>query len=56
MESLGVMVGDLPPKYREALTLTLYEGLTQQEVAGPPGDLGVRREVARAARPSHAQG
>jgi RNA polymerase sigma-70 factor (ECF subfamily) len=33
MESLGVMVGDLPPKYREALALTLYEGLTQQQVA-----------------------
>jgi RNA polymerase sigma-70 factor (ECF subfamily) len=33
MESLGVMVSDLPPKYREALALTLYEGLTQQEVA-----------------------
>jgi RNA polymerase sigma-70 factor, ECF subfamily len=33
MESLGVMVGELPPKYREALSLTLYEGLTQQEAA-----------------------
>ena len=33
MESLVVMVRDLPAKYREALTLTLYEGLTQHEVA-----------------------
>jgi RNA polymerase sigma-70 factor (ECF subfamily) len=33
MESLGGMVADLPPKYREALALTLYEGLTQHEVA-----------------------
>jgi len=33
MESLGVLVGALPPKYREALRLTLYEGLTQQETA-----------------------
>jgi RNA polymerase sigma-70 factor (ECF subfamily) len=33
MASLGAMVSDLPDKYRQALTLTLYEGLTQQEVA-----------------------
>lgn len=50
MESLGVMVKDLPPKYREALTLTLYEGLTQQEVAAHLGlsVSGAKSRVQRA--------
>jgi RNA polymerase sigma-70 factor (ECF subfamily) len=33
MASLASMINDLPDKYRQALTLTLYEGLTLQEVA-----------------------
>jgi RNA polymerase sigma-70 factor, ECF subfamily len=31
--SVDAMIADLPPKYRDALALTVYEGLTQQEVA-----------------------
>ena len=30
---MASMIDDLPEKYRQALRLTLYEGLTQQEVA-----------------------
>ncbi len=33
MESLASMIDELPIKYRQALRLTVYEGLTQQEVA-----------------------
>ncbi len=33
MASLASMINDLPEKYRQALILTLYEGLTRQEVA-----------------------
>ncbi len=33
MASLASMISDLPDKYCQALTLTLYEGLTQQELA-----------------------
>ena len=31
--SLSAMIDDLPEKYRQALNLTMYEGLTQQETA-----------------------
>ncbi|HEX9116994.1 MAG TPA: RNA polymerase sigma factor SigZ [Anaerolineae bacterium] len=31
--ALAPMIDDLPEKYRQALTLTLYEGITQREVA-----------------------
>jgi RNA polymerase sigma-70 factor, ECF subfamily len=35
--SVNAMIAELPPKYRDALALTVYEGLTQQEVASRLG-------------------
>jgi RNA polymerase sigma-70 factor, ECF subfamily len=49
-ESLASMVNDLPVKYRQALSLTLYEELTQQEVADRLGISlsGAKSRVQRA--------
>ncbi len=50
MASLASMVDELPDKYRQALKLTLYEGLTQQEVADRLGISlsGAKSRVQRA--------
>ena len=50
MASLAAMIDELPDRYRQALTLTLYEGLTQQEVAQQSGISlsGAKSRVQRA--------
>ena len=52
MASLSGMVSELPEKYRQVLTLTTYEGLTQQEVAQRLGISlsGAKSRVQRARR------
>jgi RNA polymerase sigma-70 factor (ECF subfamily) len=47
---LGPMIEELPPRYREALVLTLREGLTQQQLAGRLGISlsGAKSRVQRA--------
>jgi RNA polymerase sigma-70 factor, ECF subfamily len=47
---LGPMIEALPPRYREALLLTLHEGLTQQQLAGRLGISlsGAKSRVQRA--------